>query len=87
MSDKSFYIPGLEANDKAQWNRITPAFRILARRDCAPLSDAELHLAHMNPPSWSFSFHEQNEAVSRYRLVSGVPFVPVNGFLNGHRGF
>ena len=83
MSDKLFYIPGLESADKAQWNKITPAFRILARRDCAPFSEYGLQVSHMNPPSWAMSFHEQNAIKMRELAMTAA----MTGNSGGLRGF
>lgn len=77
MSDKSFYIPGLDKVDKQQWNRTTPAFRILARKDLYPLRDC-LNVGHMQKPLWSLSFHEENEI--KRRAAVAIPIMPMAGF-------
>ena len=55
MADKSFYIPGLPQAKQDQWNKITPSFRIMARKDCYPLSD-RLHASHIGPVALAYRF-------------------------------
>lgn len=55
MADKSFYIPGLSEDRQDQWNKVTPALRIMARADCYPLSD-RLHAQHIGPVACAYKF-------------------------------
>ena len=55
MADKAFYIPGLEKELGAQWNKVTPAFRIMARRDLYPLGIG-LNATHLQEAVWQFDF-------------------------------
>lgn len=55
MSDRSFYIPGLSAKQKEQWNKTTPSFRILARRDLYPLTH-EVRNCNLQPAAETHYF-------------------------------
>lgn len=60
MADKSFYIPGLAEDIKAQWNKTPPSLRIMARMDMGyPLTD-RLTLPQLGAPTRGYQFESQH---------------------------
>ena len=76
MADKSFYIPGLAEAKMEQWNKVTPAFRILARHDCYPLSD-RLHAHHLGPVARAYKFPVMQRPVYFDHPVPIAPIMPM----------
>ena len=81
MADKSFYIPGLPEGKQDQWNKITPSFRMMARKDCYPLSD-RLHAEHIGPVALAYRFPTVPPIpvappTVYYGPQAGVPVVPM----------
>jgi hypothetical protein len=59
MADKSFYIPGLAQEVRAQWNKNPPSLRIMARIDMYPLTD-RLILPQLGAPTRGYQFEPQH---------------------------
>ena len=74
MADKSFYIPGLPQAKQDQWNKVTPSFRIMARKDCYPLSD-RLHASHIGPVALAYKFPTAPPMF--FGALPGIPPMPM----------